>query len=253
MKIFTSVSTIPPRQENLRVSLESIAKNQTVLPDMTILNVCSHYHRFPTQTIDIKNIPSDMKNLVVNTTTDDGPLTKILGFLDFYAKNISSEKDDILIIHDDDLIYEKSLIERLTSPIIHDEKDVTTHLYDKGLKMYSTDMEDDVVKSNFVYPCFPGYLGICFKINQKIVKDFKAYIQKIVEKIPESKYHDDAIITSYLRSRNNRILWYKMDNIVQERPDLKEDTNSLCSRDNEQKNRDEISYKILEFINEESP
>lgn len=253
MRIFTSVSTIPPRQENLKISLESITRDQTILPDMTILNVCSYYHRFPSQVIDAKNIQSDIKNLVVNNTVDNGPLTKILGFLDFYEKNLYSEKDDILIIHDDDLIYEKSLVERLTSPIMLGNKDVTTHLYGEGLKMYSTDMEDDLVKSNFAYPCFPGYLGICFRINEKIVKDFKAYIQKIVEEMPESKYHDDAIITSYLRTRNNRILWYKRDNVVRERPDLKEDANSLCSRHNEQKNRDEISYKILEFINRENP
>lgn len=253
MRIFTSVSTIPPRQKNLKVSLESIVKDQTVLPDMTILNVCPYYHRFPTQTIDVKNIPSDIKNLVVNNTSDNGPLTKILGFLDFYEKTLSSQEDDILIIHDDDIVYEKFLVERLISPIVSGQNDATTHLYGEGLAMYSTDMEDTNLKSNFVYPCLPGYLGICFKINQKIVEDFKTYIKKIVKEIPDSKYHDDAIITSYLRSRNNRIHWYKRENVVEERPDLRGDLNALCLRENEHKNRDEISYKILDLIKRETP
>ena len=76
----------------------------------------------------------------------------------------------------------------------------------------------------------------------------KEYIGKIITEIPESKYHDDAIITSYLRSRNNRIFWIRRENIAEGREDLVGETDSLCSRENEQKNRHEISYKILDFM-----
>ena len=247
MRIFTSLSSIPPRQKNLKISLESIVLNQTVLPTMTVLNICDTYHRFPDQTIEPANILNNSL-IEVNRTEDNGPLTKILGFLDFYEKNLSSEKNDILIIHDDDIVYKNFLIESLTCPIRSHEKDVVTHLYGEGLNMYSSDMDDNLVKSNFVYPCLPGYLGICFRINQKIVKDMKEYIGKIITEIPESKYHDDAIITSYLRSRNNRIFWIRRENIAEGREDLVGETDSLCSRENEQKNRHEISYKILDFM-----
>lgn len=248
MRIFTSVSAIPPRQENMRISLESIIQNQTVLPNTTVLNICNNYHRFPMEKIEPKNIPLEYKNLSVNFVEDNGPLTKILGFLDFYDANLSSGEDDILIIHDDDIIYKEFLLESLTSPIKFGEKDAVTHLYGRGLKIYSDDIDDDSVEGNFVYPCLPGYLGISFKINKKISQDLREYIEEIVSEIPESKYHDDAIISSYLRTRKNRILWIRKENIIDVREDLAEDESSLSKRENEEQKRNEICYKILKFI-----
>lgn len=250
MRIFTSLSAIPPRQKNLYSSLESILENQTIKPDMTILNICESYSRFPSQKIELSNIPSH-PNLKINVATDMGPLTKTYGFLEFYEKNLSTDQEDILIIHDDDLIYENFVIESLASPIKEGKADCVTHLYGEGLNMYQGDMEDISVRSNFVYPCFPGYLGIAFKINKNVVKDMKEYIDSILKEFPESKYHDDAIISSYLRTRNKKIFWLWKKNVVESRKDLSEDKSSLSCRKNEQKFRDEISYKILELINKE--
>jgi hypothetical protein len=217
---------------------------------MTILNICESYSRFPSQKIELNNIPKHT-NLRINVTTDLGPLTKIYGFLEFYEKNLSSDQEDILIIHDDDLIYKNFVVESLTSPIKEKNADCVTHMYGEALDMYHEDMDDVSIRTNFLRPSLPGYLGISLKINKNIVKDIKDYIDRIIKEIPESKYHDDAIISSYLRSRNNRIFWLWKKNIAETREDLLLDENSLSSRKNEQKFRYEISCEILELISKE--
>lgn len=247
MRIFTSLSAIPPRQKNLYHSIESIVENQTVKPNLTVLNICETYSRFSSQKFD--NIPNH-PNLKVNNTIDRGPLTKIYGFLEFYEKKLSSDQNDILIIHDDDLIYENFVVESLTSPILEGNADCVTHLYGEALEMYQGNMEDISIRSNYVHPCFPGYLGISIKINKNIVKDMKEYIDVVLKEIPDSKYHDDAIIGSYLRIRHNKILWLlKKEAVAKTRDDLLEDHNSLCGRKNEKQFRDDISKKILDLIN----
>jgi len=247
MRIFTSLSTIPPRQKNLYSSIESVVENQSIKPYLTVLNICESYYRFPSQKIELNNIPKHI-NLKINMTNDLGPLTKIYGFLEYYEENLSSEQEDILLIHDDDLIYKNFVVESLTSPIKEKKADCVTHLYGEGLNMYQGNMEDILIRSNFIYPNLPGYLGISFKINKNIVKDIKEYIDNILTELPESKYHDDAIISSYLRTRDNRIYWLFKSNIAETREDLFLDVNSLCSRKKEQNFREEISHKILELL-----
>jgi len=250
MRIFTSLSSTPARQKNLYSSIESIMENQPIKPYLTVLNICESYSRFPSQKIELNNIPKHM-NLKINVTNDLGPLTKIYGFLEYYEENLSSDQEDILIIHDDDFIYKNFLVESLTSPIKDGKADSVTHFYGESLDMYQGNMNDISIRSNYVYPNLPGYLGISFKINKNIVKDMKEYINWIIKEIPESKYHDDAIITSYLRTRNNKILWLlkKNEDIVETREDLLFDKTSLSGRKGEIQFRHEISHKMIELLN----
>lgn len=248
MRIFTTLATIPPRQKNLKLSLESITRNQTVNVDATVLNICRSYERFPGEFVKPEDIPQD-ERILVNFTEDRGPLTKMMGFIEFYEQNMISKEDQVLVIHDDDLIYKNTLIESLTSPIMKGDHDAVTHLYGEGLNLYPDrlSIDDSLVRSNSVYPTLPGYLGISLRINESVIRDLRKYIETILEEVPEAVYHDDAVISSYLRNRGKRILWLNERNVVKQREDLSDEKCSLSGRKDELQFRDEVSYKIMQM------
>lgn len=249
MRIYTTLSSIPPRQDTLRSCLESITKNQTRKPDLTILNICDEYLRFPGTSFNPKNL--DLGDCVVlNKTRDRGPLTKTMGFIEYYERSLRSSGDDILIIHDDDFIYDEKLIESLCFPIINEQIDVVTHLYGNGMVMFKERRNsDEVVRANFVYPSLGGFFGIAIRINEGVIKDMRDYVEEIVGVIPSSMYHDDAIISSFLRTRNMRILWLNGREVVSKIPGFTSNDSPLSERCEEPELRGEVSQKILEFLN----
>jgi len=246
MRIFTTMASIPPRQDSLHQTIESILKEQTTKVDKLILNLCEEYERFPNMSFREDSIPS-LGGLVVNKTRDRGPASKILGFIEFYEKEMISEEEDIVVIHDDDYIYGENFIRSLVAPILEDRADATTHLY---VDYFSEkEIRDEVIRSNHVYPCFPGYLGICFRIDKQVISRMREYFENVIERIPKAMYHDDAIITSFLRRMNYDILWINDRSSLREKSDPNAMSHPLFdegfAEGETKKFRDEISYTIL--------
>ena len=103
--IYVSISTIPQRLKNLNKSVESLLK-QTQKPDKIFINIPFKYKRF-SETIENDQIPKFDNNIVEITRCEDcGPGTKLLGSLN------KLEKDSLLILADDDHVYEDYMIEK---------------------------------------------------------------------------------------------------------------------------------------------
>jgi len=103
--IYVSLTTIPQRVKNLNKSVESLLK-QSKKPDKIFVNIPLKYKRFE-ETIDDNKIPKFDNSAVEITRCEDyGPGTKLLGSLDKFEKN------SLLILADDDHVYEDYMIEK---------------------------------------------------------------------------------------------------------------------------------------------
>ena len=108
--IIVSLTTIPPRFNFLYLTINSII-NQTVKPDKIIIHIPEKYNNFFYEKLPV--LPKDCEdsvNIIINQKTKDyGPITKLLGLYDSLEFcNISD--DDVIIVIDDDRIYNKNLI-----------------------------------------------------------------------------------------------------------------------------------------------
>ena len=103
--IYVSTSTIPQRIKNLDKSIKSLL-NQSKKPDKIFINIPFKYKRF-SETIKDDQIPKFDNNVVEITRCEDyGPGTKLLGSLNKF------KKDSLIILVDDDHIYEDYRIEK---------------------------------------------------------------------------------------------------------------------------------------------
>jgi len=103
--IYVSLSTIPQRLKNLNQSVESLLK-QIRKPDKIFINIPFKYKRFA-ETIEDNQIPKFDNSIVEVIRCDDcGPGTKLLGSLNKFEKN------SLVILADDDHIYEDYMIEK---------------------------------------------------------------------------------------------------------------------------------------------
>ena len=106
--IIVSLTTIPPRFQYLYLTIQSIL-NQTIKPDKIIIHIPKIYNNFSYKNENLPQISSD-KVIYNRETKDYGPATKLLGLYNSELYNIMSN-DDIIIVIDDDRIYNNKLIE----------------------------------------------------------------------------------------------------------------------------------------------
>ena len=106
--IYVSITTIPQRLKNLNKSVDSLL-NQTKKPDKIFINIPNKYKRFK-ETINSNQIPKFESGIVEIIRCEDyGPGTKLLGSID------KVKKDSLIILVDDDHIYEDYMIEKFFS------------------------------------------------------------------------------------------------------------------------------------------
>ena len=180
--IYVSLSTIPQRIKNLNESVESLL-NQTKKPDKIFINIPHKYERFK-EVIRDDEIPKFNNNVVEITRCEDyGPGTKLLGSLNKIKKN------SLLILADDDHIYENYMIENFF------------YFYLKA---------PDNAYSFYVYPIenFPvGQGADGFAINTNSLKGIKNFYTKIVKGYKELFLNDDLWISYFLYFfKKNKIL-----------------------------------------------
>ena len=190
--IYVSLSTIPSRIKNLTKSVESLL-NQTQKPDKIFINIPYKYKRF-SEVIKDNEIPKfQSRNVEITRCQDCGPGTKLLGSL---AK---LKKDSLVILADDDNIYEDYMIE-------------------KFLYFYSKNPNN--AYSFYVHPL--GNFGIGqgadgFAINTKFLEGIETFYDKIVKNYKELFLYDDLWISYFL-------YFFKRNKILSLREHLKKDS-----------------------------
>ena len=180
--IYISISTIPQRLKHLKESVNSLL-NQTRKPDKIFVNVPFKYKRF-SETIEEEQIPKFDNNIVEITRCEDcGPGTKLLGSLN------KLEKNSLLILADDDHVYEDYMIEKF---------------------FYFYSMTPDNAYSFYVHPL--GNFGIGqgadgFAINTNHLSGIKNFYDKVVKNYKELFLYDDLWISYFLYFfKKNKIL-----------------------------------------------
>ena len=180
--IYVSLSTIPQRIKNLSKSVESLL-SQTQKPDRIFINIPFKYRRF-SETIEDKQIPKFDNNFVEITRCEDsGPGTKLLGSLN------KLEKNSLLILVDDDHVYEDYMIEKFF------------HFYSKA---------PNNAYSFYVHPL--GNFGIGqgadgFAINTNHLAGINNFYNKVVKDYKELFLYDDLWISYFLYFfKKNKIL-----------------------------------------------
>ena len=180
--IYVSLTTIPQRVKNLNKSVESLLK-QSKKPDKIFVNIPLKYKRFK-ETIDDNKIPKFDNSAVEITRCEDyGPGTKLLGSLDKFEKN------SLLILADDDHVYEDYMIEKFF------------YFYSKA---------PNNAYSFYVHPLgnFPvGQGADGFAINTNHLKGVKNFYDKVAKDYKELFLHDDLWISYFLYFfKKNKIL-----------------------------------------------
>ena len=171
--IYVSLSTIPQRVKNLNKSIESLLK-QSQKPDKIFINIPFKYRRF-TEIINDDHIPKFDNSVVEITRCEDcGPGTKLLGSLN------KLKKDSLIILADDDNIYEDYMIEKF---------------------FYFYSVAPNNSYSFYVHPL--GNFGIGqgadgFAINTNHLDGIKEFYDKIVKDYKELFLYDDLWISYFL-------------------------------------------------------
>ena len=195
--IYVSLSTIPQRLKNLNESIKSLLK-QTHKPDKIFVNIASEYKRF-SETIEDHQIPKFESNIVEITKCEDcGPGTKLLGSLN------KLEKNSLVILADDDHIYEDYMIEKF---------------------FYFYSRSPNNAYSFYVHPL--GNFGIGqgadgFAINTNHLKGIKNFYDKIVRNHKELFLNDDLWISYFL-------YFFKKNKILSLQKHLKKDNEGKSS------------------------
>ena len=180
--IYVSLTTIPQRVKNLNKSVESLLK-QSKKPDKIFVNIPLKYKRFE-ETIDDNKIPKfDNRAVEITRCEDYGPGTKLLGSLNKFEKN------SLLILADDDHVYEDYMIEKFF------------YFYSKA---------SNNAYSFYVHPL--GNFGIGqgadgFAINTNHLTGIKNFYDKVAKDYKELFLYDDLWISYFLYFfKKNKIL-----------------------------------------------
>ena len=180
--IYVSLTAIPPRIQNLNKTINSLL-NQSQKPDKIFINIPFKYERF-TETIKDNQIPHFDNRIVEVTRCEDcGPGTKLLGSLS------KLEKDSLIILADDDHVYEDYMIEKFF------------YFYSKA---------PNNAYSFYVHPL--GNFGIGqgadgFAINTNHLSGIKKFYDSTVKNYKELFLYDDLWISYFLYFfKKNKIL-----------------------------------------------
>ena len=190
--IYISLSTIPDRLNTINKSIESLI-NQTLKPNKIFVNIPYEYKRFK-ENVSEGDIPVFPDIVEVTRCKDYGPGTKLLGSIN------KIKKDSLLILADDDQVYENYMVETFE-------------------KFHKKDPNN--AYSFYVHPL--GKFGIGqgadgFAINSNSIKNIDLFYEKIVKDNYELFLYDDLWISFFL-------FFFKKNKILSLHNFLKKDQN----------------------------
>ena len=177
------ITTIPERLAFVNQTIESLL-NQSLLPDAIYLNL-------PRLTRHSKQYPYYIRRherVIVNECVDMGPISKLFPLLSI------SEPDDVIVLVDDDFIYNEYMIETLIRGVeSYAAVGFSGRIYqpNKGLRFFSH--VPVPTKATFL----ETFSGVAYK--RWSLKDQEDVI-KVLFRCDESFYCDDIVIGSILNT-----------------------------------------------------
>jgi hypothetical protein len=253
-KCFISLTTIPSRIKlpQFIQNINNILSNQTYEIENLFIVIAEKYKRFQENIPEniIKELSSLDKVIIIKIENDFGPSSKYLAPLIHYYDMI---KNNILVIIDDDRIYNPNLLSHFviaynSYPNITFSSGLWNYYFNKNYKnMDSHFLEIELYKesntNNFFFgQGLGGFFGFAIKVEN--MEDFIQYNLKILNRIPKSFYHDEGIMLGYLKYKEEYILYLKHYgcNYIE-----KEMIDALCNSN--LVNRGEIEKEILQITN----
>lgn len=197
-RLVVSLSTLPSRVNNIKPVLKSILKN-TLKPDLIYLNIPKFSMREKVEyKINPKNVEFDPKIIVNRIDTDYGPITKLYPVLEK-----ETDPDTVIICIDDDIIYDKNLIQTLYDQSVQNPESC---ICSRGWSYIN-------LGKTFIPVFFPLYFVKKVKILQCFAgvlykRSFFENIQKFKKfmNVKECFTTDDIIISKFLESEAIGIL-----------------------------------------------
>lgn len=219
--IYISLSTIPPRINNLENVLKSL-QNQTIKVNKIFINIPISYKRFKKSNIVIPDFIKKMDNVVIYYIKKDyGPASKFIGSL----INKDIRKNDYIVITDDDLIKDKYWLENL-------------------MKNHKNNRITSFVEKNLGKGIIWGYMGYIFKKKLINLNDILKFYSSVEEKC---FFVDDHWFTGYCYYKKIPIYNIPIFNGKLINKIILENNNSLVDINNEN-NRRNVSEKCRELI-----
>jgi hypothetical protein len=257
-KIYIALSTIPSRanEDILLKNINHFILSQTESIEKIFITLPKKYLRFKEKISEniITKLKLNSKIEIIDIEQDYGPASKYLGPL---IHKYDIIKNNLLFIIDDDRIYNKNIIKNFiiahnSYPTIKFMTGLWTTYFDKNYKAMHPDYldinlkkEENNNKINYG-DGVGGFYGFCLNIIDNEFKDFIQYNHTILNKIKKSCFHDEGIILSYLKVREEYILYLKHIGchfVNMKEPDALWKSN-LCDRK-------KMEYEIVELTNKE--
>jgi hypothetical protein len=205
--IIVSLTTIPTRFKYLYITIESILQ-QTILPDKIIVHIPQIYNNYSYKPDELPQFISD-KVIINNNVKDYGPATKLLGLYEHEIYN-NMTNDDIIIVVDDDRIYNNDLIKNmLMFHCNHADKVLTVAGWDIEAvtnKKYQINNKKQPRGIEFKKDGYCDILGGCcgFLITKKKCPFNHAEIFELTH-MDDKYYVDDVWISGFLTLNNTDI------------------------------------------------
>jgi len=240
--IIVSLTTIPPRFNYLHITIDSIL-SQTILPDKIIINIPKIYNNYSSN----YTLPcfSDDKVIINNDVKDYGPATKLLGLYDYELYNNMSD-NDIIIVIDDDRIYNKDLIKQM---LLFNKDHPNKVLTVAGWDIESiTNNKKQPRGMAFKKEGFIDLLGGCcgFLIEKKNCPFNNKEIFSL-EKDDNKYYVDDIWISGFITLNNIDIFLIPNATNMDEYRHYNDNISALCDETRDYKNIECIEYFINKY------
>jgi hypothetical protein len=220
-KCNVALTTIPSRAKtNIFIkNILHLVDSQTYTIENIFITIPDKYNRFKeTVSEDIINQLLEIPKVkVICSEIDYGPASKYLGPLINYYDEL---KDTLLIVIDDDRIYNENLLKNFviaynSFPKVTFSSGLWTEYFGKNYK--NTDhnfLQINLYKETnnnklFYGQGVGGFFGFCIKVENENLQKFIEYNLWILTRIPKSFYHDEGIILGYLKFNEETIMYLK--------------------------------------------
>ena len=215
-KVYIGLTTIPSRINILINNLKHFVNTQNVEYEKILVTLPKKYKRFKNNITNetINKLKSIKKVEIINIENDLGPASKYLGpLMNGYIKD-----EDILIIIDDDRIYNENLIKNLICSVFSFSEyqfysGLWSYFFDKNYTKLKNDyleisINEEKNNNNFTFGNgLGGFFGFALKLKNK--QEFIDYNLRILNLIEKSFYHDEGIILGYLKYKEESIIYVK--------------------------------------------
>lgn len=189
--LIISITTIPSRSKYIMHTINSLLA-QSILPRQIYIGISDNCYREP----NIKySLPHELYNhpliTVFKNNQDFGPVMKLVTGI------CNSKKKDYIVTVDDDIIYEKHVIEKLYSSATNDASNSVYSAIGRdcdGIKILHSNKQINL-------ETVEGYGGVIYN-KQHFQSEF---MKKIITYKKEILLNDDLLISGYLKSKSIEI------------------------------------------------